>query len=212
MPTNAMPRNNTLSEDREALSNLVRNPTVSSPTNSLNMSPRKNTPRSNNTKKSLAKSPFESINGMPSMPSLTPPAASPTPSSKASAISSSPLASAPPSASPWTASSATPSSNKVLNQVRKNSIGSEELPRTVSTMKMNSTSKQMGNAASRQVLTSNPPDIGSDLVSSQTQSPTPTAALVQEPRGGTMLEAIKQKTESLKSMLKLRKSSTRKNN
>ena len=89
-PTNAMPRNNTLSEDREALSNLIINPTVKSSvapsigpsmgpsmgpsiTSSMgpSMSPSINTiARSNSprrakvTRKSLAKSPFESLNNM----------------------------------------------------------------------------------------------------------------------------------------------------
>lgn len=196
MPTNAMPRNNTLSEDREALSNLVQNAVT--PT-SLSMSknstgnvsvPVNTLARSNTTKKSLARSPFESINGMPSMPSTMPSMSSAVSSTISSAISTS-------------KNSATLESDL------------KEPARTVSTLKLNSIPKQMGNSVSRQsrqIITSNPPDFSSDLVSSQTQSPTPTAAPITETKGGTMLEAIKRKTESLKSMLKLRKSSTRKNN
>jgi len=76
-------------------------------------------------------------------------------------------------------------------------------------MKMNSTNKKMGNSSSRQILTSNPPDVGSDLVSSQTKT-LPTAVTTPKSIQGGMLKAIHDKTASLKSMLKLR-SSTRKN-
>jgi hypothetical protein len=85
---------------------------------------------------------------------------------------------------------------------------SNNAPRTVTTMKMNSNSKRMGNSSSKQIVTSTPPDIGADLISSQTKSST--NSTMQAPRrGGTMLEAIKNKAAQLKSMLKLR-SSTRK--
>jgi len=75
-------------------------------------------------------------------------------------------------------------------------------------------SKQMGNTpsdqSSKQILSSNPPDIGADLVSSQTKSPTPTAAMAPEQKGGALLREIKKKTASLKAMLHIRKHSTRK--
>jgi hypothetical protein len=86
-PTNAMPRNATLEEDREALSNLVVNPTVKTNINTppmpnvavnsvqrMNSPPRASVtmnsllpkamnspPRANVTKNSLAKSPFEAM-------------------------------------------------------------------------------------------------------------------------------------------------------
>jgi hypothetical protein len=203
-PTNAMPRNNTLSEDREALSNLVQNPTVKpslsqtanpslsrsiktslSPTMSasMNMAASANSPRrATVTRKSLAKSPFESLNGMPNE-SLN---GMPNESSMSNEISES----------------------NVLGS--RNMENVQNASRTVTTMKMNSNSKRMGTASSKQIATSTPPDIGADLVSSQTKSSTSTAPVMQgAPRGGTMLSAIKHKTAQLKSMLNLR-SSTRK--
>ena len=81
-------------------------------------------------------------------------------------------------------------------------------------------SKQMGNTAStgnlsgsKQILSSNPPDVGADLVASQTKSPTPTAVVTPEEaplKGGGLLKAIKSKTASLRAMLQMRKHSTRK--
>lgn len=151
-PTNAMPRNSTLSEDREALSNLVVNPTVKTSIPQMRNSP----PRSNVTVKSLAKSPFE------------------------------------------------PRDNKSINEIKNMSVN-----------------KKMGNTASvsdssiikaKSILSSNPPDIGADLVASQTKSPTPTAAVVpQAIRGGSngMLDAIKRKTNSMRSMLQMRHSTRR---
>ena len=115
---------------------------------SMNALARSNSPRrANVTKKSLAKSPFESLDNME------------------------------------------------LNS---------DTPRTVSTMNINSTNKQMGNASSRHILTSTPPNPAFDLVASQTKSPTPTASLMPEPVKGGMLKAIRQRVKSLKSMLQLR--------
>jgi len=192
-PTNAMPRNNTLSEDKEALSNLVQDPSINSsirnsvresmtntsPMNStMNLAASANSPRrATVTRKSLAKSPFDVINGMPNEVG----------SSNAKKSSS---------------------SQELINSM--NTTTSQNAPRTVNTMKMNSNSKQMGNSLSKRIASSSPPDIGADLVSSQTKSLTPTSSITQEtPRGETMLSAIKQKAGQLRSMLKLR-SSTRK--
>jgi len=151
-PTNAMPRNSTLSEDREALSNLVVNPTVKTTLPKRIDSP----PRANVTVKSLAKSPFE------------------------------------------------PRDNKSINEIKNMSVNK----------KMgNSASVSNGNTA-KSILSSNPPDIGADLVASQTKSPTPTAAVVPVSiKGGSngMLDAIKRKTNSMRSMLQMRSHSTRKN-
>ena len=203
--TNAMPRNNTLSEDREALSNLVKNPSInssiynslqksltpsvipsaipsltpsmnSSTNSSITIAARANSPdRASVTKKSLAKSPFESLNGMPNE---------------------------------MDSQGTVGSRNKTATQNMENS---QTASRTVNTMKMDSNSKRMGSSSSKQVASSSPPDIGADLVSSQTKSPTPTAGtIVESIKGGTMLGAITRKTAQLKSMLKLRSSSTRK--
>ena len=137
-PTNTMPRNATLEEDREALSNLVVNPTmkanVSLPTNSppvpnvavnslqrMNSPPRASVtmnsllpkamnspPRANITKNSLAKSPFEAMD------------------------------------------------NPVFSNEKTNS------PATVKAM--GNTNTRMN---SKKIMPSNPPDIGADLVASQ---------------------------------------------
>ena len=54
------------------------------------------------------------------------------------------------------------------------------------------------------------PDIGSDLVASQTRSTTGTAGVLQsETRGDRMLESIRKKAASLKAILSLRKQHTR---
>ena len=71
--------------------------------------------------------------------------------------------------------------------------------------------KNMGNTTSKQVMTSVPPDVESNLVSSQTKSSTPTATPLPENMKGGMLEAIRSKTASLKSIFNLRNRSTRKN-
>jgi hypothetical protein len=195
--TNAMPRNNTLSEDREALSNLVKNPSINSSiynslqksltpsvipsvipsmNSSISIAARANSPdRASVSKKSLAKSPFESLNGMPNE---------------------------------MDSQDTLRSQNKTATLNLENS---QSASRTINTMKMDSNSKRMGSSSSKQIASSSPPDIGADLVSSQTKSPTPTAGTVVESiKGGTMLGAITRKTAQLKSMLKLRSSSTRK--
>ena len=56
------------------------------------------------------------------------------------------------------------------------------------------------------------PDIGSDLVASQTRSTTGTAGVLSVRKGGRMLESIRNKTASLKAMLGLRKQHTRRSN
>ena len=156
-PTNAMPRNSTLSEDREALSNLVVNPTVKT-----NIPERRNSlPRANVSVKSLAKSPFE------------------------------------------------PRDNKSINEI-KNMSANKKMGNTASVS--DSSVLPPNNSKAKTILSSNPPDIGADLVASQTKSPTPTAAIVpQAIKGGSMLDAIKRKTNSMRSMLQMRSHSTRKN-
>jgi hypothetical protein len=67
---------------------------------------------------------------------------------------------------------------------------------------------------SKQILSSSPPDIGADLVASQTKSPTPTAALVPVSiKGGSsgpgLLDSLKRKTASMRSMLQMRHSTRR---
>lgn len=165
-PTNAMPRNSTLSEDREALSNLVVNPTVKTTVPQRMNSP----PRANINVKSLAKSPFE------------------------------------------------PRNNKSVNEINNASVNktmgnatSSVSPNTP--LEITSDPLRGNNSKSKKILSSMPPDIGADLVASQTKSPTPTAAIVPEAikGGGSVLDAIKRSTASMRSMLQMRNRSTRKN-
>ena len=82
---------------------------------------------------------------------------------------------------------------------------------TINTLDMNASKNKT--TASRRIPTSLPPRITDDLVSSQTKSPTPTAAVIQEKaKGGTMLKAIRDRTASIKSILSLRNKNTRKRN
>jgi len=159
-PTNAMPRNSTLSEDREALSNLVVNPTVKT-----TLPQRMNSPlRANVNVKSLAKSPFEARN------------------------------------------------NKSINEIKNMSVN-KTMGNTASVA--NTPSLENTNSSkSKKILSSIPPDIGADLVASQTRSATPTAAIVpQAIKGGAngLLDAIKRSTASMRSMLQMRNRSTRRN-
>ena len=69
------------------------------------------------------------------------------------------------------------------------------------------TTKTMDNTRmnSKKIMSSNPPDIGADLVASQKQ------AMPLPIQGGGLLNAIKGKTAQLKSMLQMRKHLTRRN-
>jgi hypothetical protein len=140
-PTNSMPRNPTLAEDKATLSNLIQNPTVKSEFKGTRQ-------RDNVSTRQLSKSPFE-----------------------ANSFSMNNAANA-------------PNSNIIPNN------------------------KQMGNTSTtgREILSSNPPDIGADLVSSQSRKVTN-----QAKQSGGMLEAIRKEAATLKSMLNMRGVSTRKN-
>jgi thiol-disulfide isomerase/thioredoxin len=172
-PTNAMPRNSTLSEDREALSNLVVNPTVKTTVPQRMNSP----PRANVNVKSLAKSPFEPRNNK-SVNEIKNATVNKTMGNSASASNSASVANI----------SASELTTKPVNQKRNGSM-------------------------SKQILSSIPPDIGADLVASQTKSPSPTAAILPQAikGGGSVLDAIKHSTASMRSMLQMRNRSTRKN-
>jgi hypothetical protein len=63
-------------------------------------------------------------------------------------------------------------------------------------------------------ITSNKaPDVGSDLIASQTKASSGSAGVIAKAnmRGGRLLSAIRNKTASLKAMLKLRAHHTRRN-
>jgi thiol-disulfide isomerase/thioredoxin len=152
-PTNSMPRNPTLAEDKVTLSNLIQNPTVKSEFNGTRQ-------RENISTRQLSKSPFE-----PNSMSVNTPASN-TPASNTG----------PP--------------NIIPNSKRMGNTSTTSNTRTVG----------------REVLSSNPPDVGADLVSSQSRKVTN-----EGKQSGGMLEAIRREAASLKSMLKMRGVSTRKN-
>jgi thiol-disulfide isomerase/thioredoxin len=184
-PTNAMPRNSTLSEDREALSNLVINPTVKSNLPMVN-SPMVKSPTVNS---SMVKSP--TVNSpmvkSPNMVSIQEYNKNKTRSITLPNIRNSP--------------------SRAIVSVN-NLAKSPFEPRNNKTM--NKTLKLMSNT--KTIASTNPPDIGSDLVASQTKSPTPSAILVPEPiKGGGLLGALKNKTAQMKSLLNVRKHLTRRN-
>lgn len=138
-PTNSMPRNSTLSEDKASLATFIQNPTIKSEFT-------RTMPREKISTTQLSKSPFEQ------------------------------------------------------NSVAINSASNSNIIPN---------NKQMGNTSTtaREILSSNPPDIGADLVSSQSKK-------LEEPKekqSGGMLEAIRREAATLKSMLKMRGVSTRKN-
>jgi hypothetical protein len=54
---------------------------------------------------------------------------------------------------------------------------------------------------SKKILSSNPPDVGADLVASQVKRPVVPVSI----QGGGMLSAIKNRTASLRAMLNTRK-------
>jgi thiol-disulfide isomerase/thioredoxin len=132
-PTNSMPRNSTLAEDKATLTQFIQNPTVK-PEFSQKESLRRETV--SNTQ--LSKSPFEPNSTMTSAP--------------------------PPNIMP--------------------------------------NSKLMV----KEVPSSNPPDVGADLVSSQSQ-----AKSSGQKQAGGMLQAIRREAAALKAVLKMRNRSTRKN-
>ena len=160
LPTNAMPRKNTLSEDKDSLSTLLRsmNVTKQEPSKTLpssvaiKMNSRNSPPRASmtpNNSDEMGKSPFDSTISEPSMEAKR-----------------------------------------------------EDTP-VSRTVKIESTPGL-------------PPDVGSDLVASQKRKDTPyprgglPSISVGGSRGGRMLNAIREKAASLKSILNIRKYTTRK--
>jgi thiol-disulfide isomerase/thioredoxin len=186
-PTNAMPRNSTLSEDREALSNLVVNPTLKTTLPQRMNSP----PRANVNIKSLAKSPFEarnnkSINEIKNM-SINKRMGN---------------------------TGSVGNTETVANTDSVGNTASVDNSPSVSNSPSINSSGSKNTSKSKQILSSIPPNIGADLVASQTKSPTPTAALLPEAiKGGSLglLDALKRKAASMRSMLQMRTRSTRRN-
>ena len=144
-PTNAMPRSKTLSEDREALSALIQNPTL----NSSNISPR-NTPY------------------------------------------------------PETLTPQTPETSPLVPEA----VSFTKSPYHKTESPVSSVTTPVISPILSQSATSVPPDIGADLVASQSKSTTASAGVIGNPiKGGRLLRAIRNKTASLKAMLRCRKHS-----
>lgn len=191
-PTNAMPRNNTLSEDREAFTNLVINPNVSTgPSNPVSLASIKANTKPLSSSAASANLVPEAVSTPVATPVATPmatPVSTPMTNSKLINLRGSP-----------------PRSNVTIKSLAKSPFESR-----------NSILNSMGTTAStaastplqisKPIQSSSPPDIGSDLVASQMASRpmVPTAI-----KGGRMLQAIRNRSASLKAMLNLRK--TRKN-
>ena len=215
-PTNAMPRNSTLSEDRETLSNLVRNPALTM-NNSAKLQSRSPL-RVKTTNRSL----ISNLRGISILPEYTNTPKSPfEPNSYTEDTLSTPMSNirksynSTPMSNTIKSYNTTPMSNtrKSYNTTPMSNTRSspmqfspvDEIDKTINII------KNMGNTTSKQVMTSVPPDVESNLVSSQTKSSTPTATPLPENMKGGMLEAIRSKTASLKSIFNLRNRSTRKN-
>ena len=208
-PTNAMPRNSTLSEDREALSNLVRNPTLKSNVTIGNLSMPKSPYEANSYTESSLSNSMPMANSVPMANSMPMANTMVMPRTVNNTRKSNKRPNTLPNfnsvAGPNTVAESNAlaipntlkkSVNQTLNQLNPTSL-SNPAGRTLTLL------KNMGASGSKQVLRSTPPDVDSDLISSQTRSETPTA--VEKVRGG-MLDAIRNKASSLKAMLKLRQS------
>lgn len=180
-PTHSMPRNNSLSEDREVFTKLVQTPVKSLMTaNSI----RSNTSSPSQVSTSVSMSPV----------SMT------VKDSKLKSPEISEESDAPESTEP------------TFMEMRK-----ETNPRnTVSRSPFESKSpvpsilnQQINGMPTILPTRSMVPDVGADLVASQSKSRTGTAAVVAESMKGGMLESIRKKTASLKAILRLRKQHTR---
>lgn len=160
-PTNAMPRKNTLSEDKEVFSKLVQTP----PPSTANLGSMK---RSN-----------------------SPPRASNAPNAfdlEASPVGKSPF--------------------EDSSQNENPSMANEEMTNETTNTKINTQSF----SKPRNSMTAVVPDVASDLYASQSKASSASAGVIAMKggmSGGKMLRAIRNKTASLKAMLKLRKRSTR---
>ena len=225
-PTNAMPRNNSLSEDKEALTNLVQNPTppvgsTMNPTTVPNNSTRKNNllskpvnnrsninsvapsiykslGKSNSASATIGQSPFSKNNSVPSIFNTESVANSRTVpldslESKENTVFSAPLESR------TLENSVEPLESRTLeNSVEP--LESRNLVNSVTPLELRSLRNSV-------MPRSQPPDVGSDLIASQTKSVTGTAGVLStQQKGGRLLNAIRNKTASIRAMLRLRSS------
>jgi hypothetical protein len=197
-PTNAMPRNNSLSEDREAFTNLVQNPTppVGSTMNPTTVP--KNSTRKNN---SLSKP----VNNRANINSVVP--------SLYKSLGKSNSASATIGQSPFSKNNSVPSifnTESVANselESKKNTVFSAPLESKSLENSVASPALESKSLKNSVMPRSQPPDVGSDLIASQTKSVTGTAGVLStQQKGGRLLNAIRNKTASIRAMLRLRSS------
>jgi hypothetical protein len=232
-PTNAMPRNDSLDDDREALSNLVQTPknklNTLSPTTPIltaNMPVSASSPLN-------AKSAANFVNARSAPVNLMNATSSPENSMNASSPMNSVNSMEP---TPY-------SMEQVSMKPSRNTVGKSPFENknvSIPSIANEPVSDQMNEPINGQVNTASttaatiaatlpptpvssllsipttsavPPDVGSDLVATQTNSSTGTAGVLKAARigGGRLLKAIRNKTASLKAMLQLRKHHTRRN-
>ena len=190
-PTNSMPRNASLSEDRETLSKLVQ-----TPKNSL--------PNAN----SLPAQPNASVESL-----MTP--ATARPNTPATARPNTPASEEPEQySSPPLSNFVARGRNSVSRNSGKlsNSVGVSPFKNRATPVPSVANQESMMPQTVTEVKASMPPDVGSDLVATQTDSSTGTASVLKTAtKGGRLLNAIRNKTASLRAMLKLRSHHTRRN-
>ena len=166
LPTNAMPRKNTLSEDKDAFTSLVQN--------GMNSSMGVNENRSSITKMSVNLTRKNSL-----------PRANNRPNGKAP-NGKAPNGKAPNGKAP----------NGDISSLARSPFKEDTIPSVVNAME--SLNKPVI------IKSMSVPSVADDLVASQTKSPTSTSGVVGAMKGGKMLRAIRNKTMSLKAMLKMR--------
>jgi hypothetical protein len=225
-PTNAMPRNNSLDDDREALTNLVQAPknklNTLSPTTPILAANSVNAPIPMNTKSAAnfvnarsapensmnASRPMNSINSMEPTPySMEQVSMKPSKNSIGKSPFENKNVSIPSIENePISQPVNEPMSGPVKGEVNTASTAAATIAATLPPTPVSS-------LLSIPTTSAVPPDVGSDLVATQTNSSTGTASVLKTARigGGRLLKAIRNKTASLKAMLQLRKHHTRRN-
>ena len=205
-PTNSMPRNASLTEDRETLSKLVQTP--------KNMLPNAN---------SLPAQPNASVASLTARPNTASAVESMTarPNTARAVESMTARPNTVVSMEEKEQYSSPPLSNFVArgrNSVSRNSgklsnsVGVSPFKNKVTPVPSVANQESMMPQTMTEVRASMPPDVGSDLVATQTESSTGTASVLKTvSKGGRLLNAIRNKTASLRAMLKLRSHHTRRN-
>jgi hypothetical protein len=210
-PTNAMPRNASLSEDREAFSNLVQSnlphKTVSTPELSETIA---------NTMNKTAPESASSLQPISTNDEMISPPLTNLSARGRNSLSRNTLNNV--GKSPF--DSKTGNVPSMMNEMENTS--QETIPATVRSLATAvspvASPATMLDTVQRTVtslpITANKaPDVGSDLIASQTKAASGSAGVIAKAnmRGGRLLSAIRNKTASLKAMLKLRAHHTRRN-